>query len=347
MIGEPGSTVYGTEGPTGGPPVDPVMNPEGDSPLLLVRRETRQTVFAAVHEPFKLASPTIAEVRKAAASEEAYVAEVRAKNYIDRVALTFGEQKGTPVRALWGERDPQEVFVFRNYSYLREKRPAAGGAPRLVARGRWTGFRVRCPQLPERHALIVNGKNASYRKEGDYIVFGNISAAPEPDRLMIVVGNSLPEWVVLGREVEMAWTLRNTGSTPVRDVQLRLTAPGGCGGAEQPARADQIPAGGQWTARFSLRMPAAPGQAGATVAMVPEVCYTSEDDRQTINGPREETILTPPLEIIALTEPVRLAARDSREVTLRRRNWSPNPQTAACGCACPKASLPRQRTAAQ
>src|SRR5438034_11520778 len=92
MIGEPGTTVYGAEGPTGGPPVDPLMNPEGNSPLLLVRRECRQTVFAAVHEPYKFDAPAIVEVRKAAI-EDAYLAEVRARDYFDRVAITFGERK--------------------------------------------------------------------------------------------------------------------------------------------------------------------------------------------------------------------------------------------------------------
>jgi hypothetical protein len=53
MIGEPGTAVYGADGPSGGPPVDPIMNPEGNSPLLLVRRNTRKTVFAAIHEPYK------------------------------------------------------------------------------------------------------------------------------------------------------------------------------------------------------------------------------------------------------------------------------------------------------
>jgi hypothetical protein len=56
------------------PPVDPIMNPEGNSPPLLVRRECRQTVFAAVHEPYKFNAPAITEVGKIAASDDAYLA---------------------------------------------------------------------------------------------------------------------------------------------------------------------------------------------------------------------------------------------------------------------------------
>lgn len=179
MVGEPDSTVYAADGPTGGPPVDPVMNPEGNSPLLLVRRETRHTIFAAVHEPFKLAAPTITGVRKTALSRQALVTEIRAKGYLDRVAVTFGEQQGTPLHALRSKRDPQEIFVFSSYGYLREMLPATGNSPRLVARGNWTGFRVRCPGLPETGALILNGKDTSYRSDGDFVTFGDISAATE------------------------------------------------------------------------------------------------------------------------------------------------------------------------
>jgi hypothetical protein len=180
MIGEPGTTVYGAEGPTGGPPVDPVMNPEGNSPLLLVRRECRQTVFAAVHEPYKFNEPTIAEVRKAAAIEGAYLTEVRARDYFDRIGVTFAEQTNNVVRAIQNERETQELFVFSNYGYLRETTPKPGAQSSLTARGFWIGFRVRCPELPEHGVLTVNGTNAVYRKEGDYVVYGDISKNPEP-----------------------------------------------------------------------------------------------------------------------------------------------------------------------
>jgi hypothetical protein len=216
MVGEPGSTVYGAEGPTGGPPLDPVMNPEGRLPMLLVRREARQTVFAAVHEPFKLASPTIAEVRKAAASDDAYLAEIRATRYIDRVALTFGEQKGLPLHALRGQPDAQELFVFSSYGYLRQTRPAAGEKPKLVARGNWTGFRVRCPELPERDALTLSGRNADYRKKGDFIEFGDISAARQPGRL-------IPEVAPAPQEYRHARPGPREGAIPA--PPLEITAP--------------------------------------------------------------------------------------------------------------------------
>ena len=172
MIGEPGTMVYGAEGPTGGPPVDPVMNPEGNSPLLLVRRQGRQTVFGVVHEPYKFNSPGISSVRKGEATDDAYLAEVSAKDYFDRVALTFRELKSNAVHVLRSERDPREVFKFSNYGYLRETRGAQDSPTRFVARGDWIGFRVRCPQSL---GLTVDGTNMVYRREGDYVVFGDIT----------------------------------------------------------------------------------------------------------------------------------------------------------------------------
>src|SRR5262249_54902027 len=104
--------------------------------------------------------------------------------YFDRVALTFGEQKSNAVHALRSEHDPQEVFIFSNYGYLREttSAPAQTTLSRLVARGSWIGFRVRCSQCSGGDALIVNGTNAPSRKEGDYVVFGDVSKTLEPSQ---------------------------------------------------------------------------------------------------------------------------------------------------------------------
>jgi len=255
MIAEPGTTVYGAEGPTGGPPVDPVMNPEGNSPLLLVRRQCRRTVFAAVHEPYKFNSPAITGARKGAASDDAYLAEVSAHGYFDRVALAFGEPKSDAVHALRSDRDPQEVFVFSEYGYLRETTSAQGGRAGFMARGAWIGFRVRCPQSLENDALIVNGTNAQYRKEGDYLLFGDVSQSPKPSE-----PNS------------------------------------GVASASEPTG----PAGNRST--------------GSTI---------------------------PPqhLEIIASKDPVRLAVRGSRQVTLEMRNGSPAPQGARVRLHLPQGVL--------
>src|SRR5204863_7047889 len=99
--------------------------------LWLVRRDCGKHVFAGWHEPYKFNVPAVTNVRKGAASDDAYLAEVSAKDYSDRVALTFGEHKSNAVHALRSQRDPKEGFVFSNYGYLRETTPAQGTRPRL------------------------------------------------------------------------------------------------------------------------------------------------------------------------------------------------------------------------
>ena len=330
MIGEPGTVVYGGDGPSGGPVADPVMNPEGNIPLLLARRQAHRTVFAVVHEPYKAGPPSITDVRKTAASRDAYVATVRAQKYTDRIAVAFGEQKGAPLHALRGQRNPEEAFVFRSYAYLRET-PSAGGKPALVGRGNWAGFRVRCPELPARDGLMLNGANAAYRKDGDYVVFGDIPDLPKTDQLLITVETPLPEWAVPGQDVPVAWTLCNTAVTPVHDIRLDLATPAGCSVTAQTDHVVQIPAGGRWTARFSLRMPAAgtdETDGRQPIEVTPQVSYTSEEGPRSALGPSEELLLAPPVEVTVPPEPVRLALKDSREVRLQVTNWSPAPQQA-------------------
>ena len=330
MVGEPGTAVYGGEGPSGGPVADPLMNPEGNIPLLLARRQAHRTVFAAVHEPYKAGPPAITDVRKAAASRDAYVATVRAQKYTDRIAVAFGEQKGTPVHALRGQRDSGEVFVFRSYGYLRETAPA-GGKPTLVARGNWVGFRLRCTELPAQGGLSLNGANAAYRKDGDYAVFGDIAAAPAAEPLAIAVQTPLPEWAVPGQDAPVAWTLRNTTAAALRDVRVSLTVPAGCILANQTAQVAQIPAGGQWMAQFSLRMPAVnpdDSDGRQPIAITPQVSYSSENDPHSAVGPAEELLLVRPIEVTAPAEPVRLALKDTRETRLQLTNWSPTAQQA-------------------
>ncbi len=184
MLGETGTVVYGAEGPIGGPPVDHIMNPEGNLPILLVRRNARQTVFTAVHEPYKLNKPYIDLVQKVSASKDAYIVEINTKNYTDIIAVTFDEQKDMPIHTLVDERDPNSVFVFRNYGYVREK-IGPDGKRILVARGNWIGFRIRVPEISEQNALVMNDKHVEYQKDGDYILFGDISSAPKTKELVI------------------------------------------------------------------------------------------------------------------------------------------------------------------
>ena len=317
MIGEPGTTVYGAEGPTGGPPVDPLMNPEGNSPLLLVRRQCRRTCFGALHEPYKTNRPSINAVRKGAATDNAYLAEVSAKNYFDRVAVSFSESKSNAVHALRSERDPQEIFVFSNYGYLRETPSGQGASARLIARGQWIGFRIRASQSMD--SLMINGTNSVYRKEGDYLVFGDISQAPEPvepnarvaslSRLPEPVANRTTQSIkssqgleIIGRKDPIRLALRGSrtatlelrnGSSAPQAARLRLNLPrgvvaelsGGVAGVWKESRDDgnsfawQLPpVAAQQTAPVPLKLSSdGSGQRGLHPATM-QVSSTSADE---------------------------------------------------------------------
>jgi hypothetical protein len=317
MIGEPGTTVYGAEGPTGGPPVDPLMNPEGNSPLLVVRRQCRRTFFGALHEPYKTNGPSINALRKGAATDHAYLAEVSAKDYFDRVAVSFSESNSNAVHALRSERDPQEIFVFSNYGYLREIPSGQGASARLVARGQWIGFRIRASQSMD--SLMMNGTNSVYRGEGDYLVFGDISPAPEavepnarvaslsqiqepvPNRStpsikssqgLEIIGRKDPIRLALRGSRAATLELRNGSSAP-QAARLRLNLPrgvvaelsGGVAGVRKESRDDgnsfawQLPpVAAQQTAQVPLKLSSdGSGQRGLHPATV-QVSSTSADE---------------------------------------------------------------------
>jgi hypothetical protein len=150
-----------------------------------------------------------------AASEDAYLAEVSSNGYFDRVGLTLGEPKSNVAHELRSELDPQEVFAFLDYGYLRQTKTAQGAA-RWIARGPWIGFRVRCPQSLEVAALEVNGKEAQYRREGDYLVMGEVPQSPKPGETNSAVSPLVDPSAPAGNQ--------STESIP-RAQPLKITAP--------------------------------------------------------------------------------------------------------------------------
>ncbi len=225
MIGEPETTVYGADGPSGGPPVDPIMNPEGNIPMLLVRRYARRTVFAVVHEPYKNTQPNINLVRKIAESKDAYLAEIHGENYIDRIAVAFGDQDSKTIYTLEDEQDPQTVFIFRNYGYLRED-PSNHS---FIAYGDWIGFRIRSDE--SKNLLFMNGEEVSCQREGNYIVFGDISAITGTERLMMkseylpieIIAPNEPIRLGASNSREVTLKFKNCSSdTYIPYIQLRL-----------------------------------------------------------------------------------------------------------------------------
>lgn len=316
MIGEPETSVRVGSGPSGGPPADPERNPEGHLPLIVVRRHERATVFAAVHEPYKDA-PRITEARKVVARDEAYVAEVCSGGFIDRVAVTFGPQTDLPEQVLRSERDPREVFAFRNFGYLRF-RPSP--QPRLVARGGWTAFQIRCPQLPATGALTLNGKEVVYIKEGDYVRYGDRASTRPTGEVTVALEQDLPAWAVPGQEVVAAWTVRNWSSVPVTDVRIRPVAPASIRCEPEGRRVESLPPGGITTTRFTFAPIAATAQ---PASLGVQVSHAAGDRRRVLSVPCQDVFVKEPLEVVLGAEPISLPKQGTGKSILQVVNWSP------------------------
>src|SRR5262249_50881440 len=105
-------------------------NPEGSSPLVLVRREAPSTLFAAVHEPYR-GRPAIREVRRLVESPGAAALAITAPAFTDYALAAFDDKEHALATA------EGEAFTFSEYAYVRF---AAGGA---TVRGKVRGIRIR------------------------------------------------------------------------------------------------------------------------------------------------------------------------------------------------------------
>jgi hypothetical protein len=158
MLGAPGTEVYTGDGPmTDGPPYAKLDgNPEGSSPLVLARRQTAATTFAAVHEPYDT-RPQVREIRRLAETDTAVGMAVDAETFSDRVLVAFGDGEQTLKSA-------DESFTFRDHAYLR----IAGG--RITARGSITSFRVKAKGIT---TIVLDGKEVTAKRDGDFVLFGD------------------------------------------------------------------------------------------------------------------------------------------------------------------------------
>jgi Heparinase II/III-like protein len=170
MLGEPGTAAYAGEGlfnPV--PNLREHGNPEGTIPLAMARRKARTTCFAALHEPFDGRPSLVA--RRVDQRPAAIGVCVAGDAFTDYACVSCGTEQGAQAVTLTDAADAYQSFSFADYGYLRVKQG------QLIARGTWRSFRVAAPQAAPSGGLMLNGREASYRKLGDYVVF-NDSAAP-------------------------------------------------------------------------------------------------------------------------------------------------------------------------
>jgi hypothetical protein len=170
MLGGAQTEVFAGEGPiTDGPPYHRREgDPEGSSPLVLARRRAFAVTFSAVHEPYEKRA-ALHRIHRLQETDDAIGVGIEADSFSDRVLIAFDADREHTLRA------GGEAFAFRNYGYLR----LAGD--RLNVRGEVRAFRLKAPATAQ---VSINGEARKARRDGDYLVFGEVpvDAAPAPEK---------------------------------------------------------------------------------------------------------------------------------------------------------------------
>jgi hypothetical protein len=138
---------------------------------LVVRRAgARETVFAAVHEPYAgNETPRVTRVTQAGQSKDTLVVRVESPDFTDYAAVAFGPQENTPEHAVALSEQPHAAAAFKNYGYLRTTRDG-----KVTARGGWTGWRLPGVSGP----VTLNGQPAPAEQRDGLLVYGRVPEAP-------------------------------------------------------------------------------------------------------------------------------------------------------------------------
>ena len=267
-----GTEVYVGDGPiTDSPPYGRIEgNPEGTLPMLVARRIGAAATFAAVHEPYDT-HPAIRAIRRIQETEEAVGIAIEGDAFCDRVLVAFQPDKEHSLHSTDGE-----AFTFRDHAYVR-----IAGKQAMVC-GTVTAFRIRAAGL-EGTSVAVNGKEQPVRRDGEFLVLGDITgksgvrevAQPAAqDRLeqrASVHYFFLPEEAHLkaGAEKEVAMHLRSVGQGKAQG-RLRLAPPPGI--TVQPEGVDLAGMGQDEERTVPVRIRAAADAANAlhTVRIEPQ-----------------------------------------------------------------------------
>ncbi len=216
MLGVKGSQIFYGDGPiTDGPPYHRIDgNPEGFAPVVVVRRRTSATSFAAVHEPYE-GKPQIQEVQRLAETEKTIAIRLKSESFTDYLLAAFDEGEHTLVSA------DGEVFIFSDYGYLRFSK---GG---LLARGKLKSFRVKDQLLDAKSTAKVNDKNVTLKHENEFIIWGNIPEDVAHTSLRVVNDDPLEQaaWLhywFLPEEVHLS----TSGDNNEKEIEVHLRCVG-------------------------------------------------------------------------------------------------------------------------
>ncbi len=226
MVGEGGTRIYAGDGPMcDGPPHHRLDgNPEGALPMLVVRRESAATTFAAIHEPYE-GRPRVKDVVKLGEDSGAMAIVVKTSEFADYLCAAFDDAEHTLTAA-----DGQTI-VFSDFAYIR----LAGGKATVC--GKTKGFRVRAGAKIE--SATVNGQPATLGSADGFVRWGRVADTGKTpanpgetptlrERSAAVHAWFSPEEIHLsaGGQREVQLHLRCVGDGQAKG-QLRIVAPAG------------------------------------------------------------------------------------------------------------------------
>jgi hypothetical protein len=231
MLGWPETQVFCGDAPmTDGPPYHLIEgHPEGSSPVVVVRRRTSATTFAALHEPYTDA-PTLTSIRRLDTGRDNSLVALRLQTakFTDYLVLSQVPDKERESVTPGGE-----AFRFRNYVYVR----LAGD--QLVGRGGILAFRLHLAEQPR--TVRLNGNETIVQYSGGFVAYGSppqslskSGAEQQPsdlelaERRAYVHARFLPEEVHLpeGGERQATLYLRSIGERTVQGTYRVLPPPG-------------------------------------------------------------------------------------------------------------------------
>ena len=258
LLGEPGTTAYAGDGlfnPT--PNLREYGNPEGTIPLVMARRKAKTTCFAAMHEPYE-DGPRLSIHRLCRASSHMSV-RVTGPDFTDYACLAYDARPNSPLSTITFTDtlggDAEGYFSFNNYAWMRVK------AETIIARGGWHAFRVFAPAAAAKGALALNGKPASYRKDGSYVVFEE--AAGTVSKLLPIALNTTctveRNRVVPGETLKLVLAVQNSGTGDAPESKATLAAANDW--KSDPVKLESLKPGASTKTEMTLTIPpdASPG----------------------------------------------------------------------------------------
>lgn len=153
LLGEPGTTAYVFDTPTGYRPGThrapragrPRPRPETGGVSVAVGRRAPETLFVALHEPIEDARSRIDTFQRIAGTSDAAAVAVTgsAAGVNDRVLVRVGERATEPITLAGEGPGGSETFTFAGHAWLR------AGADRVDVRGDLRAMRLRVTGRPE------------------------------------------------------------------------------------------------------------------------------------------------------------------------------------------------------